>query len=448
MNFNKVGSQSRKTGIFAKEGTKIDENNFEDIDDFYTVNSSLSKNASKSKSSQKTHASGKQKSYGRKRAGSLSSQQDDDISEEADGKHVRGNSLFFAEDSSSGDEPEKPSSFNGKRQADNSKSSGSTKKQKKMPLAKSEAKASSTAERTKSSKKATKSSASKAQTTSVQKENSKATKRPAKSKEAKTASRSAKTTKTIALNKNKKSGTTNASSSSQSAAPLRKSSRIKTEPLAFWRNEKAIYDYSNNTHVPSLQKVVKVFEPEPEVLPKRLSARKPKPKAAAAQSKSLEATKLPETDWMIKGKKVIKVVDSVDGKRTVKRTVAWAADKEVYNKGSDLQLAILFLEEQEFAASGILKFRPKEVKHTKNTSDTYFVFHVIQGALKVQIADSTFTVTQGCSFEVPMENMYGFENIGDIDAKLFFVQAKYVVVEEEESDGEGEDEVEEDVSRE
>jgi len=62
------------------------------------------------------------------------------------------------------------------------------------------------------------------------------------------------------------------------------------------------------------------------------------------------------------------------------------------------------------------------------------MFYIIEGAVNRKVHDTTLVLASGAMFLVPR----GIKNIGDSDAKLFFIQARKVPSEElalEEEDG-------------
>lgn len=551
MNFLNVGSQSRKTGIFARSGTRKDANNLEDLDDFFErngtqqdspsgVSASGSNSAAKRKSRKQSTASPIRKSkkdahvYGTpkrrsnvttaKRAArsslvSPNVELSDSESNNGTG-HRRGHGRTNGQINEHEDEDEQDNNFSDmdevnvspprtpihdahddnddddididnlsaerlspigiqstKANTKSASSSQSRAKESKPKVAKSKTSAKAAPMTTILSK-----ATSRAATASPKQKASPVKKRTnAKTTAKKPASqaKSARATKNMALNNKKKTvpltrAEAATTASDQESQGIRRSSRLRVPPLAFWKNEKVVYDYSNNTHVPSIKDVITV-EPDDEPKPKRKpQPRKKKTPATNQQSQQHDSEQLPGNNgdvqyvypndelkqdistkeyptakWMSDGSMNIKVFEGPGSKAKVNRTVAWAANKEVYSqvissKKDNFKLAILFSEEQEFAASGMLEFPVDGIKHLKNTDDTYFIFYVITGILNVTISGNEFTVKSGCSFEIPMGNFYQFENKGKHPAKLFFVQSKYVVIDDDEEEGgEGEQEEEE-----
>jgi len=88
--------------------------------------------------------------------------------------------------------------------------------------------------------------------------------------------------------------------------------------------------------------------------------------------------------------------------------------------------------DDDFIAAGQLIIPPSGRKPTKAAKDNTYVFYVIEGAVNFKILNTSMVLTTGGSFMVPRGNTYLIENISNRDAKLFFTQARKVVMNEEE----------------
>lgn len=100
----------------------------------------------------------------------------------------------------------------------------------------------------------------------------------------------------------------------------------------------------------------------------------------------------------------------------------------IKNKDEYFKVGTLFDQDCEFCGGGVIELPFDARKAVKSNHDTYFIFYVICGKVEVILSRNTFVVTEGCSFEIPMGNYYQFHNVGDVTAKMMFVQSKYIVI--------------------
>ncbi|KAH3663848.1 hypothetical protein OGAPHI_005251 [Ogataea philodendri] len=256
---------------------------------------------------------------------------------------------------------------------------------------------------------------------------------------------------------------------------VRRSSRTRVTPVAWWRNEKIIYETrtENGTYVKQIKDVLHRPEAKPVTRKRRQSSVTPttktrrrsrtprvqseEPVPAAVQPKIVEqpveeqkneqeeAQQLDGGEWLQKNSLTIPVFEGPGSENQIERTVAWAPNKSknisiIKNSEEFFRIATLFDQDSEFSGGGIIEIPVGSRKAIKSNDDTYFIFFVIQGVLEVTLSHSPFVVVSGCSFEVPMGNFYQFDNKGKTVVKLFFVQSKYVVVSSPEDDDDEDDE--------
>ncbi|GMF21621.1 unnamed protein product [[Candida] boidinii] len=188
---------------------------------------------------------------------------------------------------------------------------------------------------------------------------------------------------------------------------------------------------------------------------KRVSKSRPQKKKAkkATNSKKAKSTSAPPAEvsedevsleepiesiqgaeWIDDGSLMAPIFEGPGSENMIERTIAWAPNRAknvsvIQNNEEMFKIATLFDQDSEFSGGGIIEIPVGSRKAIKSNDDTYFIFYVIDGVLEVTISHNTFVAKKGCSFEVPMGNFYQFENIHNNSVKLFFVQAKYVVVE-------------------
>ncbi|KAG7823675.1 hypothetical protein KL909_003072 [Ogataea angusta] len=253
---------------------------------------------------------------------------------------------------------------------------------------------------------------------------------------------------------------------------VRRSSRRRVSPVAWWRNEKIIYETTteNGTYVKKIKDVLHrpVAEPSrkrrqssaPPSTKARRRSRTPKseetekqrpapapPQIAEQPEKEKEqeiASELDGSDWLQQNSLTIPVFEGPGSENQIERTVAWAPNKSknisiIKNSEEFFRIATLFDQDSEFSGGGIIEIPVGSRKAIKSNDDTYFIFFVIQGVLEVTLSHNPFVVVSGCSFEVPMGNFYQFDNKGKTVVKLFFVQSKYVVVSSPEDDDDEDD---------
>ncbi|KAG7916453.1 hypothetical protein KL905_002818 [Ogataea polymorpha] len=257
-----------------------------------------------------------------------------------------------------------------------------------------------------------------------------------------------------------------------SESGVRRSSRRRVSPVAWWRNEKIIYETTteNGTYVKKIKDVIHrpVAEPTrkrrqssaPPLTKARRRSRTPKseqteraqpvtapPQITEQPEKEKEqaiASELDGSDWLQQNSLTIPVFEGPGSENQIERTVAWAPNKSknisiIKNSEEFFRIATLFDQDSEFSGGGIIEIPVGSRKAIKSNDDTYFIFFVIQGVLEVTLSHNPFVVVSGCSFEVPMGNFYQFDNKGKTVVKLFFVQSKYVVVSSPEDDDDEDD---------
>lgn len=260
--------------------------------------------------------------------------------------------------------------------------------------------------------------------------------------------------------------------------PTRKSTRHRIPPVASWKNEKVVYktEKVNGVYVKTVTNVAQAIE---EPVPRSSIIKKPT--KASSSSKAVKSSKTvkptttttqkkrkqqlqpssvnkkakkrveidpyeyetpvdePGSDWQKQSSISIPVFEGPGAGTQVERVVAWAPNSYknstvISNDQENFRINTLFDIDSEFCGAGIIEISSGDKKAVKSNNDTYFIFHVINGSLNVSINNTTFTVTNGCTFEIPMGNYYQFINTGNDTAKLLFVQAKYVVIGESDDD--------------
>ncbi|THV03991.1 hypothetical protein K435DRAFT_962121 [Dendrothele bispora CBS 962.96] len=83
-----------------------------------------------------------------------------------------------------------------------------------------------------------------------------------------------------------------------------------------------------------------------------------------------------------------------------------------------------------FMASGYLYLPEGGKKESKSVKDNSYIFHVLEGAINVRIHRNSYILATGGTFMVPRGNVYYIENVSNRPAKLMFVQAREITVNE------------------
>lgn len=186
---------------------------------------------------------------------------------------------------------------------------------------------------------------------------------------------------------------------------------------------------------------IKKGRPQKKKAKKATNSKKAKPTRAPPAEASEDEVSLEEpiesiqgAEWIDDGSLLAPIFEGPGSENMIERTIAWAPNRAknvsvIQNNEEMFKIATLFDQDSEFSGGGIIEIPVGSRKAIKSNDDTYFIFYVIDGVLEVTISHNTFVAKKGCSFEVPMGNFYQFENIHNNSVKLFFVQAKYVVVE-------------------
>lgn len=235
---------------------------------------------------------------------------------------------------------------------------------------------------------------------------------------------------------------------------LRRSKRTRIAPLAYWRNERIVYSRASqvgedldqaltvdikNVPLQEIREVVHV----PEVQKKNAARRGRLPKDSAGTAKPKKSKDEPEvydyeSDPEIEGSqwfrhKSLEMKVFVDEKRETRR-VAWTPDGYDFmppkknRRGLQLhekfQVAFLNGGGLDGMEAGILELPFEGFKALSTSGQTQYVFHVVKGLIEVTINTDKFVATKGCSIEVLKQNTFGFKNIGQGTARLFYVQGE------------------------
>ncbi|TFK64211.1 hypothetical protein BDN72DRAFT_881628, partial [Pluteus cervinus] len=83
----------------------------------------------------------------------------------------------------------------------------------------------------------------------------------------------------------------------------------------------------------------------------------------------------------------------------------------------------------DFIAAGVLVLPPQGIKPSNNAKANTLMFYLAAGTVKFSIENDEFVLHAGGMFMVPRGNVYNIHNVGQIEAKIFFTQARRMILE-------------------
>lgn len=240
---------------------------------------------------------------------------------------------------------------------------------------------------------------------------------------------------------------------------VRRSTRVKIAPLEYWRNEKVVYKKSSGKPVLEIDKIITYDhndedeEEEEEQLGRRKKRNKStvrtrpynyiptgKPRGRPKKSKTslidhananydllqeINSGNVPSAQWLKFG--ILEAKVNVTKDSMSDEIIAFApnlaqSEQTKESEQESFSLEVMFDKHKDHFASGMLKLPTKGNKRLSDSHNAFITFYVIQGIIEVSLADKSFMITEGSTFQVPAFNKYSFENKGNNDAKMFFVQ--------------------------
>lgn len=237
---------------------------------------------------------------------------------------------------------------------------------------------------------------------------------------------------------------------------LRRSKRTRIAPLAFWRNERIVYTRAiENVHdreCPLVNDIKKIPLQEirevvrmPHLEKKKRSKSNHRQKSRVITSKTKQSpqvrihqglTDSKRSEWIKERLLALRVFEGANN-NTIVRTVAWApfegSHRDSVNTDSEkLELVTLFSNDRGFTAGGIIELPTGGFKSQRNSLDSMYTFHVINGDIEINLNEDRFEVVGGCSFQIPCSNNFAFKNLASDISRLFFVQNKKIPTDSEE----------------
>lgn len=219
---------------------------------------------------------------------------------------------------------------------------------------------------------------------------------------------------------------------------VRKSSRFKIAPLAFWRGEKLVYGRGSRRKsaggtlglaMPEVKEIIHVDLIEGEQIRRKgrpAKSSKPRKRQANGQVKdeSESESEYDSDHWEEKIVVEAAVPSYEDQNQLVKTTLAIPGTayepRLVLNQGIFFQKTLF---EGPHFASGILDIPVGAGKPRKPSRANTLFFFIHIGYVEVTIHDVVFRLRKGGQFFIPRANFYEIKNIGKTDARLFFSQS-------------------------
>lgn len=205
---------------------------------------------------------------------------------------------------------------------------------------------------------------------------------------------------------------------------LRRSCRMKMEPLRFWANEKVCYGRAEDPSIthPVIVNVIKKPELDDPTFMMGLTRKRRRPTDP-------NATKLRVQGYGPDCDVETDVVCYGHPNESETRLVALSHHHVQGDEVKDCSFRIhTIFTEGSYMSSGQLIFPPGSAKPTKNSSRHALVFYVIMGSFRVEINQESFLIGAGGQFHVPRSNYYTITHVTPpekgIEGRLFFCHCK------------------------
>jgi len=223
---------------------------------------------------------------------------------------------------------------------------------------------------------------------------------------------------------------------------VRRSSRFKIAPLAFWRGEKVVYGRGSRRKsiggtigltLPEAKEIIHV-EPVPVEIERRRiykssrSSRKTKRHPHRGEIKEESESESDEEDGPDNWEEKITVeapVRSFENQSELVKKIL-AIPETAYEPRPVVGQGIFFqktLSEEPHFAAGVLDIPTGAAKPVKPSKQNTMFFFIFTGYVQVKIHDVVFRLRKGGQFTVPRGNFYEILNVGKKDARLFFSQS-------------------------
>lgn len=211
---------------------------------------------------------------------------------------------------------------------------------------------------------------------------------------------------------------------------VRRSKRTRIAPLAFWKNERVVYELHRDENripaLPEVKQIIRVDDPSPSI---RQGRKKRHAKRSGVEIKSnLEAKSndVEEYDAFYKDEINCEVLswNEQNPKASEERVVGYSLPSVNLQQISNQQLkfASLFKEEPSFAA-GVVEMPAGAEKPVKPSKHNIMSFCILQGKIEVTVNATTFRMKKDGVFIVPRGNYYSIKNIGKEAVRLYYTHA-------------------------
>ena len=213
---------------------------------------------------------------------------------------------------------------------------------------------------------------------------------------------------------------------------VRKSSRFKIAPLAFWRGEKMVYGRGSRRKsaggtmgltLPEVKEIIHVDIIEGEKR-RKLGAGRRKKTPRRTESPDSSSSENDADNWEDKVIVEAPVRSFENQSMLTKKTLA--VPESAYDPrpvhGQEIFFQKTLSEEPHFAA-GVLDIPSGAGKPVKPSKQNTMFFFIFTGYVQVKIHDVVFRLRKGGQFTVPRGNFYEILNVGKKNARLFFSQS-------------------------
>ncbi|KAG4304391.1 hypothetical protein PORY_002101 [Pneumocystis oryctolagi] len=213
----------------------------------------------------------------------------------------------------------------------------------------------------------------------------------------------------------------------------RRSSRTKVAPLAYWRNERIVYELGERRKsglaMPKIKEIIRV---DPISIPNR-SKGTSRAKNTSFKKKVVKHDSTSDEEWEEKVDVECEVINWHDKKPIVKRLgIAYPASsyapRDVANAIIKFQKTF---DETPFFATGVMDLPRGGEKTTKPSKHNVMTFVILEGAVEATVHQTSFRLKRGSHFIVPRGNYYSIRNIANKVSRLFFTQATDTLENEE-----------------
>ncbi|KTW29582.1 uncharacterized protein T551_02198 [Pneumocystis jirovecii RU7] len=211
----------------------------------------------------------------------------------------------------------------------------------------------------------------------------------------------------------------------------RRSLRTKVAPLAYWRNERIVYELGERRKSgPAMPKIKEIIRIDPISIPSR-SKGTGRVKNTSFKKKMAKHESTSDEEWEEKVDVECEVINWHDKKPIIKRIAYPAssyAPRDVANAIIKFQKTF---DEAPFFATGVMDLPRGGEKTTKPSKHNVMTFVILEGAVEATVHQTSFRLKRGSHFIVPRGNYYSIRNIANKVSRLFFTQATDTLENEE-----------------